>query len=413
MATARGTRTNRALIWIGSALLVLGIFFVARRLTRTTIPVSAFTVERGSITSTLSTNGKLQPAANYESHAPFAALVKTLDVHEGDRVHKGQLLLTLDDVSARARLQDALAALDSARLSSQAITQGGTQEERLTLSGDLARQQAELQTAQASLASMQRLAAQGAASPSEVAAARDRVSNAQLALRTLQQRQSGRYDQADLSHARVTVADAQAQVAAAQSLLDAASVRAPIDGTVYSLSVERSQFVQTGDRLLQMADLSNMQVVAYFDEPDIGKLSVGQPVAIVWSAKPDRTWHGHITLLPSTIIAYTTRNVGEVYCNIDNTNDELLPDTNVTVTATVSNVGGALFVPRDALHTEGGLPYVYRIVHNRLKRTLVSTGTLNLTQVQILSGVNTGDSVALGSLNLQPLTDGAAVEVTH
>jgi HlyD family secretion protein len=373
--------------------------------------VRAYTVTRGSIKSTLSTNGKMQPTFNFEAHAPFAGLIKTLNVHEGDRVHKGQLLLTMDDADARARLQTALAMLDGARANADALSHGGTQDERLTLGGDTQHAQAELKQAQQSLATLKKLAAEGAASPSEVAAAATRVSNDEASLHLLGLRKTDRYDADDLAHARATVAEAQALVAAAQDAIANANVRAPFDGTVYSLSASLTEYVQQGDRLLQMADLSKMDVVAYFDEPDIGKLHIGQPVAITWVAKPDRTWNGHISRLPATVITYTTRNVGEVYCTIDDANSELLPNTNVNVTVTTANVPDALYVPREALHTEQGLSYVYRVVHDKLKRTRVTVGNLNLTQIQIESGLTPGDVVALGSTNTQPLLDGVQVDI--
>jgi len=410
MAKPPTRRNNQIYVWLASALLVCGVFYIARALTRTTLAVRVYTVSRGSIKSTLSTNGKMEPTFNYEAHAPFAGLVKTLNVHEGDRVPEGKLLLTIDDADARVRLQGAIAGLDGARLDASTISQGGTPDERLTLNGDMAHAQAELSQAQQSLATYKKLAAQGAASPSEVAAAQARVDNDQATLNVLGQRKTDRYGAGDLTHARATVEQAQAQVAAAEEAIANANVRAPFAGTVYSLSVARTEYVQQGDRLLQMADLSKMDVVAYFDEPDIGKLHVGQPVTITWVAKPDEVWHGQISRLPATVMAYTTRNVGEVYCTIDDANGALLPNTNVNVTVTTANVADTLYVPREALHSEGGLSYVYRVVHGRLKRTLVTVGNLNLTQIQINKGLNPGDVVALGSTTAQPLVDGVQVD---
>ena len=411
MAILQTKRSHTLWIWIASALLVVVVFSVTRRLTRSALPVRVYTVTRGSLKSTLSTNGRVQPTANYEAHAPFAGLVRTLSIHEGDRVPKGKLLLTIDDADARARLQTALASLEAARTTADAVHRGGTQEERLTLGGDLGRQQAELDQARQSLATLEKLAAGGAASPSEVAAAQARLTTDQAALQLLNQRRTDRYDAGDVGRARSTVAEAQALVAAAQEVVANANVRAPFDGTVYSLSAALTEYVQQGDRLLQMADLSKMQVLAYFDEPDIGKLSVGQPVTITWVARPDFEWHGHIARLPATVVTYTTRNVGEVYCTIDDANGDLLPNTNVSVNVTTANVADALYVPREALHTENGLSYIYRVVRGKLKRTRVTAGNLNLTQIQIDSGASAGDVVALGSTTAQPLVDGALVDV--
>ena len=407
-------RNNRTVVfWTVSAVLLVLVFFTARRLTRTSLTVRAFTVQRGPLRSDISTNGKIEPQLNWEAHAPYPGLVKAISVQEGDRVPAGKLLLMLDDADARTRLSTALAALAGARANEGDYSAGGSQEERLTLAGDLAHAHQVRDEAAASLASLQKLAASGAAAPSEVAAAQDRLTSADASLHVLQQRQTGRYGAADLTHARASVAEAQAAVDAARQALDNANVRAPFAGTVYSLNVGRTEYVQQGDLLLQLADLARMQVRAYFDEPEIGKLSVGQPIVIHWDAKPDHVWHGHISRVPSTIVTYTTRNVGQVLCTIDDANGDLLPNTNVTVTVTTANIPDALYVPREALHTEQGRSYVYEVVNGIARRRVVNVGNLNLTQVQLLSGVHEGDTVALGTANGLPLTSGLPVTVAR
>ena len=196
--------------------------------------------------------------------------------------------------------------------------------------------------------------------------------------------------------------------------MEQSSYRAPIAGTVYGVYAERTEFVEEGKLLLQMADLKLERVRAYFDEPDIGKLAVGQPIQIKWNAKPGLAWHGHIVRIPSTIITYgAARNVGEVLVEVDGSDDDLLPDTNVTVTVTTSSEPNALSVPREALHTENGKPFVYKVVNDELVRTPVTIGTLNLTQVAILSGLKDGDWVATGTSNGVPLQEGVPIKVVR
>lgn len=412
MANERPSRSARTLIiWTIAALGVAVVFYLAHIATRTVLQVRAFTVERGSIRSTVSTNGKVQPVDNFEAHAPFPGQVTGLYVHEGDAVPAGKLLLTIDDADARTRLAQARAALAGAVANEQSLSQGGAPEERASFNGQLDQARAEQQAAQQSLATLQQLAAKGAASASEVTQAQNRVANDRGNLAVLEQRQTARKSPPNAAQARAEVAEAQASVAGAEDAISKSTVRAPYAGTVYSVSATKSEYVQQGSQVLQMANLGHLEVVAYFDEPDIGKLNVGQPVAISWVAEPDRLWHGRIKRLPSTVITYTTRNVGQVICSIDDANGGLLPDTNVDVTVTTNNVSDALLVPREALHTEQGLTYVYKVVHGSLKRSAVAVGHLNLTQVQILSGVSSGDVVALGSVGGQPLVDKTAVSV--
>jgi HlyD family secretion protein len=171
--------------------------------------------------------------------------------------------------------------------------------------------------------------------------------------------------------------------------------------------------VEEGKLLLQLADLHHELVRAYFDEPEIGRLAVGQKIQIKWDAKPGRVWNGQIERTPVTVINLGTRSVGEVLVKIDDADGDLLPDTNVTVTATISSEANALSIPRDALHAENGRTYVYKVVKDGLQRVFVTTGTTNLTQVAILSGLEEGDVVATGTISGQPLQEGVPIKVVR
>lgn len=115
--------------------------------------------------------------------------------------------------------------------------------------------------------------------------------------------------------------------------------------------------------------------------------------------------------LPSAVVTYTTRNVGEVLIDFDDSADGLLPDTNVTLTVTTSSEPNSLSMPREALHEMNGKYYAYKVVHGELKRVPVVIGSPNLTQVPILSGLEEGDIVATGTTNGRPLQEGIPIRV--
>ena len=409
MATAKKRKSSRW-IWLSAAVALVILFYFVRMATRSKVPIRTANVVRSELQRTIPTNGKVEPQINFEAHAPFPGLIKALYVHEGERVSQGTLLLTMDDTDARARLATALSALKSAQDSYNATVQGGTQEERLSLAGEVNKAQIDRDQAQSDLEALKKLQATGAASASEVAAAQERLDTDNASLVVLKQRKTQRYGADDLSRVKAAMADAEAGYAAAQQVVNKANVHAPFAGTVYLIPVSRTEYVQQGDLLLQMADLSKMQVRAYFDEPEIGNLHAGQPVTIQWDAEPNKEWHGHIARVPSTIQTYTTRNVGEVLVTIDDVHDDLLPNTNVRVTALVANEPNALNIPREALHTENGQAYVYLVKGDTLHRTAIKiSSNINLTQVEILSGLKEGDVVALGSTNGEAIGDGVPI----
>jgi len=154
-------------------------------------------------------------------------------------------------------------------------------------------------------------------------------------------------------------------------------------------------------------------VRAYFDEPEIGDLKLNNPVTIVWDAKPDLKFHGHIIRLPSNIITYTTRTVGEVLVSIEDADGILLPNTTVVVTVVTDEIHNALTVPREALHVEGGRDYVYVASGDTLRRAAVQVGAINLTLVQIVSGLAEHTVVALGATNGQPLSEGVPIRIVN
>jgi HlyD family secretion protein len=162
---------------------------------------------------------------------------------------------------------------------------------------------------------------------------------------------------------------------------------------------------------MQIADLHHMRVLAYFDEPEIGQLAVGQKVQIKWDARPGQLWTGHVARVPSTVTEYVTRSVGPTPIDIDGGDGQLLTDANVTVTVTTSSETNVLTIPREALHAENGKTYVYKIDGDNLVRTPVTVGRSNLVLTPILSGLQEGDTVATGTTNGLPLQEGLPIKV--
>lgn len=411
MAEVRKKSINHRALWAGAAVLLVVLFFVIRNFTRERLPVRVGEALRSNLVSTISTNGKVEPENDFSAHSPLATTVKEIYVHEGDQVPAGKLLLTLADADARSRMATALSGLKTAQANYDAVMKGGTQEERLSLNSDIAKAKMDRDQAQHDLDALQKLQLTGASSAAEVASARARLQAANSNLQALTQRQTSRFAPEDIARAKAALADSQTAYSAAQQIVNQANVNAPFAGTVYSIPVGKTEFVEQGKTLLQMADLNHVRVRAYFDEPEIGKLAIGQPLVINWDAKPGRQWHGHITRVPSTIITYGTRNVGEVMVSVDDTDGSLLPNTNVTVRVTTNEDHDVLSIPREALHTQSGKAYVFVVEGEKLRRTSVTVGTVNLTQAGILSGLKEHDIVALGTTNGTSLAADAPIQI--
>jgi HlyD family secretion protein len=375
------------------------------------LSVHTTTVERGSIRSLISTNGKVEPVENFEAHAPVATTIKRLLVKEGDHVRKGQLLLQLDDADIRSQAAHAQAQLTGAQTDQSEIKNGGTREETLTLDSQLTKARGERDAAQRSLDAFRRLQQQGAASPGEVRTAEDVLQRDQADVNLLQQKQHDRYAPPEIAKVGAQATAAEAAYSAAQDALGKSQVRAPFDGIVYSLPVKQGAYVQPGDLLLQEADLSRVLVRVFVDEPDVGRLTPGQRTEITWDAIPARTWVGAVTAIPASVKLRGARNIGEATCTVDNHDLKLLPNVNVGVSIITAQHNDVLTLQRDAIRLDDTKPYVYQIVDGHLKRREVQIALQNLTQVEITSGLAANAVISLNPEGTKPLYDNAPVKV--
>jgi HlyD family secretion protein len=403
---------RRWLVW--AAGIVGAVVLLASFMSRDdAVPVRAALAQRTTIRSVVSTNGKVEPLRSFEAHAPTSTIVKRLLVKEGDHVKKGQLLAQLDDAQARTQAARAVSQVSAADADLSAIQTGGNREEVLTLEAQLQKTQGDRDTAQRNLDALQRLQLKGAASLSEVKEAENQLARANADLKLLQQKQKDRYSQPEIARAEAQKAEAQSAHAAAEDTLAQLNIHAPFDGVVYSLPIRQGAYVNPGDLVLQEADLSQVLVRAFVDEPDVGRLAPGQKIEVTWDAIPGRIWDGSVSTIPATVRLRGTRNVGETACVVDNHDLKLLPNVNVGITIVTAEHRNALTVPREAVRQDDSKTYVYEIVNNELQRRDIQISASNLTQVEVTGGISENAEVALASVNSKPLHSGLAVKVVH
>ena len=393
-----------------AAAVVLLASFISRD---PVVPVRAVTAQRSTIRSVVSTNGKIEPMQNFEAHAPIGTTVRKILVREGDHVKQGQLLVQLNDAEARSQAARARAQVLGSEAAIKAVQNGGNREEILTLESEMVKARTQCDTAQRNLDALQRLREQGAASPGEVKTAEDQLKRSTADLNLLRQKQKNRYSQPEIARVNAQQSEAQAALTAAEDVLNQLNIQAPFDGVVYSLPVLQGAYLNPGDLVLQEADLSQVRVRAFVDEPDIGRLAPGDKIAVTWDAMPDRTWEGSVSVIPAVIKLHGTRNVGETTCVVDNKDFKLLPNVNVGVTIITAEHRDVLTVPREAVHQDDSKAYVYQIVNSELQRRDVRTSISNLTEVEVTAGLSENALVALGPMNSKPLRNGLAVKVVH
>jgi HlyD family secretion protein len=407
MTRAGRNRVAKAGVICGCLALV-GLI-AARALHTERVKVRIASPAYHDVSKVVRTNGVVEPTLAFQARANFPGMVEKVFVRLGDRVSAGQMLVMMKDPFAVSRVAAAESALAGAQEANENVARGGSQEERISLNGDLEHAKEAEDSAQHTLDVVRQLQKQGAVGAGEVEDARKRLEDASTTLQVLQERSTKRFSERDAQASQARLADAQAALGAAKIAFSNAHITSTIAGTVYSVSVSPYDFVPMGADLLRVADLHQMQVRAYFDEPEVGKLKAGQPVTITWDGRTGATWHGDIRQAPVGAMPQGSRSVAECVIKVDDSKGDLLPNTNVVVSVSIDEHKNVLTVPRQALQTYGDERFVFRVVDGRLLRTPVRVGLVSLELAEITQGLTPQDVVAVSALSGSGLADHLAI----
>jgi HlyD family secretion protein len=387
---------RRWILWVTGAVVVLAVMLsLANR--EQTPDVQTARVTRQNLTAYITSNGVAEPIAPFVARAQFATFVSTVNATEGQAVHKGQLILTLDDADVKAQLAKAQVDLLTAQEQLRNAQAGGPPDQLAQINGDISKAQIDVASLQKQQEQLKQLVAQKAATQDELDQNQAKLAQAQIALETAQQKKAALASAANVNLQSATL---QAQhdrdlIRAYQEDVRSATVIAPADGTLYSLPVTPGQYVEVGKTLAQIADLRRIRVRAFVDEPDLGWLAPGQPVDITWDALPGRVWSGQTETVPKQVVQREVRNVGEVLCSVDNAKLELIPGVNVDVKIEVRQRKNVLAVPRGAVRTDGAQHFVYVVDSGVLHKRPIEVGISSATEYEVTSGLNEGDRVAV------------------
>ena len=351
-------------------------------------------VTKTTIESTVSTNGKAEPAQWAAARSLSAGVVKSVYVRRGDGVTDGETLISMNMSLAQAELAGAVARKQEAQAEAASVIQGGKAATVASLNDSLHAAKVAQDVAQRNYDSLTRLLPQQAATQFQVDEAKDALERAKLQVASIENQRKTIVTPGDKSAAQARVSDAEAAVSLASQRLQFGVISAPMSGTLYQFDLRPGAYLQPGDLVGLVGNLDQMKVTVYVDEPDLGRVGLGMPVNITWDAQPGKQWHGKVDRLPTEVVALGTRTVGEVTTLVDNPNHDLLPGVSVNVIVVSRVVRGATSIPKAALRTMHGETGVYKLVGDRLDWTLVKTGASDINNVEILSGVTDSDKVA-------------------
>ncbi len=180
---------------------------------------------------------------------------------------------------------------------------------------------------------------------------------------------------------------------------DGSILQAPVTGTITSLSVASGDSVQAADPIAHITNYNALQTTISVDELDVPKVKEGQAVKITASAFGDETFSGKVTNVAAKGTADKGVSTFDVTVQIeDPKNMKIGMSTEASIS--IESKEGALYVPVEAVHTNGNEKYVLvptssDDVAQSTKKVTVETGISNDTHVEITKGLAKGDTVQI------------------
>lgn len=171
------------------------------------------------------------------------------------------------------------------------------------------------------------------------------------------------------------------------------AIVAPFTGTITTVDVAVDDSVQAKQILFHMTDYTKLKTVISVDELDINKIKLNQTADITVGAIEGVTYQGTVT----NIAAVGQNQNGVANFNVEitlNKNDNLKPGMSAEAIILIESKADALYLPIEAVQTANGKKYVELLDENgSTTQTEVTTGLINTSNVEILTGISEGNIV--------------------
>lgn len=386
------------------AVVLLAVVFMAGRSPKGA-KVRTQKVERSTLVSTVTSNGKIEAHKKVDLSANVPGQVINLAVREGDIVKKGDFLLQIDRSNLQAQYDSSRGALD-ALFSERDAAKSSVEQAQL----DMDRARVSSETGLIPRADYDR------------------------ARTTLDQ------SRATLAAAERRIEQSRASLAGARDTLGKTTIKAPISGVVTRLAVEEGEVAVIGTMnnpgtvLLTISDLAEIQAVMEVDETDIPSIKLGNKAKVTIDAYPNREFDGEVTEVGSSPIQKTLGGGSdsqaidfEVKIRLTSPPPGVKPGLSVSAAITTGTKAQVLSVPMQALvirEKEGGRPKpgekpkdeegVFLIETGKVKFAPISTGMTGEVEIEVVSGLKGGEEIVTGPFRtLRELKDGQAVVVDN
>jgi membrane fusion protein (multidrug efflux system) len=194
---------------------------------------------------------------------------------------------------------------------------------------------------------------------------------------------------------------------AAQVELDRSIIRAPFSGVITQRFIEKGQNINMQSQLFTIVDADPLEAKVYLPEREILGIRPNQQVALALNAQKDVTFNGIIRQINPSVDPKT--GTIKVTVEVTKTPSAVRPGSFVDVKLETQRHENTLLVPKKALMEEAGERFVFVIHKDKAARRTVSVGFVDDQNVEILSGVNNGETVVTSGQG--SLRDGSKTEI--
>ena len=378
------------------------------------------TVEVGDIENNVMASGKVKALNTVDVGAQVSGEVKRLYVEVGDEVKQGDLIAQIDQVTQKNNLSNEQASLEQSEAALQSAQAESLSKQAALKSAysDLASRQSELKQAQSDFARLQDLVAIDAISQQEydtqatsVETAKAAVANARAAIDTA--KAAIATTEANINSQQAALRKSRTNVSTAEEDLSYTTIRAPISGTVVSITTEQGTTVnanQTAPTLVTLADLSTVRINAQISEADVINVSAGMPAYFNIIGNPDKQYDATLTAIepaPEQISSTSSTDAAIYYVGyveVPNPDRLFRIDMTAQIYIIVNEAKNTLLVPSTVIQEkrakEKGKSTTGKFVRvlkddGTVEERTVEVGIDNRVNAQILSGLKEGEEVII------------------
>jgi HlyD family secretion protein len=375
------------------------------------VSVQAAAVKQGPISQVITADAVLFPINQATIVPKIAAPVQKAFVVRGAKVHKGQLLVTLENGDLAAAAEENRGNLEQAQAAEVIATNNSVPEELQKAEGDERAAKENLDAQQKIYDSRKVLLDQGAIPRKDFDAATVALVQAKAQYQQAEQHLSGLQSVGhaqELKSAKAQLVSAQGKYNGAVAQLGYSEIRSPIDGVVTDGPWYPGMMPQAGAPLITVMNLSQMVAKAHIPQSQATLLKKGDTASIT-VAGADEPVEGKVTMVSPALDPGST--TVEVWVQASNPKGVLKAGGSASLSMTAKTVANALTVPATAIVTdEDGKKSVMVVGSDGVahKRD-VETGIQTSDSIQIASGVKPGEQVV--SIGAYGLPDNTKVKV--